>query len=285
MAELTINGCLIHYDEFGSGNVPVVLTPGGRWGAYVMHLIAKELARDFRVIVWDRRNTDGRSSIVIAGDQSEADLWADDLAALIQALDLGPCYVGEYAGCRTTPLLCLKHPELVRGLMLGWISGGDYPAERLPKNFYRGYIRAALRRGMEGVTETSHFADSVKKNPANRDALLAMRPIAFIRQMAYWEAFFNTSGDLPVAGCRASDDEWRSIQAPAIVTGGVDPVHPTDAAQRLHSLLPNCIYHDPVVTEEEWNAIFGVRPYPITSNLQGQRLAPVWRDFVKQRER
>jgi hypothetical protein len=103
--------------------------------------------------------------------------------------------------------------------------------------------------------------------------------------MAYWEAFFNTSGDLPVAGCRASDDEWRSIQAPAIVTGGVDPVHPTDAAQRLHSLLPNCIYHDPVVTEKEWNAIFGVRPYPMTSNLQGQRLAPVWRDFVKQRER
>ena len=285
MPELAINGCLIHYDDFGGGTVPVVLTPGGRWGAYVMHLIAKELAEDFRVIVWDRRNTDGRSSIVIAGDQSEADLWADDLAALIQALDLGSCYVGEYAGCRTTPLLCLKHPELVRGLMLGWVSGGDYPAERLPKNFYRAYIRAALRRGMEGVIETSHFADSVQKNPANRDCLLAMSPIAFIRQMAYWEAFFNTSGDLPVVGCRASDDEWRSIQVPAIVTGGVDPIHPTDAAQRLHSLLPNCTYHDPVVTEAEWSAVFGVQPYPITSNLQGQRLAPVWRDFVKLRER
>jgi pimeloyl-ACP methyl ester carboxylesterase len=284
MAELTINGCSIHYDEFGSGSVPVVLTPGGRWGAYVMHLIAEELAKDFRVIVWDRRNTDARSSIVIGGDQSEADIWANDLAALIQALQLGPCYLGEYAGCRTTPLLALKHPGLVKGLMLGWISGGDYPAERLPKNFYRGYISAALRHGMKGVIETSHFADSIKLNPANRDALLAMPPIAFIRQMAYWEAFFTTSGDLPVAGCRASDAEWRTITAPASVTGGVDPVHPTAAAERLRSLLPNCVYHDPVVTEDEWNAVFGVEPYPVTSKLQGKRLAPVWRDFIKQQE-
>jgi len=67
MPELALNGCSIHYDEFGRGNVPVVLTPGGRWGAYVMHLIAKELAKDFRVIVWDRRNTDALLSIVIAG--------------------------------------------------------------------------------------------------------------------------------------------------------------------------------------------------------------------------
>lgn len=284
MAQRTINGCTIHYDEFGSGSVPVVLTPGGRWGAYVMHLIAKALAKDFRVIVWDRRNTDGRSSIVIAGDQSEADIWADDLAALIRALDLGPCYLGEYAGCRTTPLLALKHPELVRGLMLAWISGGDYPAERLPKNFYRTYIKAALRHGMTGVAETSHFADSIKQNPANRDALLAMEPVAFVRQMAYWESFFNTSGDLPVAGCRASDDEWRSIKTPTLVTGGVDPVHPTAAAQKLHALLPHSTYHEPLVTEAEWDATFGVQPYPITANLQGERLAPIWRDFIKRRE-
>jgi len=285
VAQLAINGCSIHYDEFGSGSVPVVLTPGGRWGAYVMHLIAKELAKDFRVIVWDRRNTDARSGIVIAGDQSEADFWADDLATLIRALDLGRCYLGEYAGCRTTPLLALKHPELVKGLMLGWISGGDYPAERLPKNFYRGYIRAALRGGMQSVIATNHFAESIKQNPANREILLAMQPLAFVRQMAFWEAFFTTSGDLPVAGCRASEDEWRSIKVPTIVTGGIDPVHPTVAAQKLHSLLPNCTYNDPVVTEDEWNATFGVQPYPITSNLQGQRLAPVWRDFITQQER
>src|ERR1700722_12129994 len=152
MPELVLNACTIHYEEQGSG-VPVVLTPGGRWGGYVHRVVAAELAKEFRVVTWDRRNTDGRSGIVIAGDVSEADIWADDLAALIEALRLGPCYVGEYAGCRSAPLLSLKYPHLVKGLMLAWPSGGDFPATRLPKNFYQAYTRAALRRGMQGVVE------------------------------------------------------------------------------------------------------------------------------------
>ena len=155
----------------GAKGFPSWLTPGGRWGGYVQRVIAEELATNYRVITWDRRNTDARSSILIAGDQSEADIWADDLAGLIEALKLGPCWVGEYAGCRTTPLLAVKYPKLVKGMLLCWPSGGEYPAARLPKNFYQQYTRAALRRGMQGVIETSHFADSIKQNPANRDVL------------------------------------------------------------------------------------------------------------------
>jgi 2-hydroxy-6-oxonona-2,4-dienedioate hydrolase len=285
MPEIVLNGCTISYQEFGGGPINVVLTPGGRWGGYVQRVVATGLARDFRIITWDRRNTDARSDIVIAGDQSEADIWADDLAALIEALKLAPCYLGEYAGCRTTPLLCAKYPHLVKGLMLAWCSGGEYPAARLPKNFYQAYTRAALRRGMRGVVETSHFAASIKQNPANRDRLLAMKPTDFIRQMAYWESFFNTSGDLPIAGCRLSDDDWASIVVPASVTGGVDPTHPTEAAQRVARLLPNAQYHDPVTTAAEWDANFssGI-PYPITSNFQGERITPVWRDFIRRTE-
>ncbi len=283
MPDLAVNGGTISYQEQGRG-APVVLTPGGRWGGYVQRVIAGELAKDYRVITWDRRNTDARASIFIAGDASEADLWADDLAVLIKALNLDPCYVGEYAGCRTTPLLCVKYPGLVKGLMLAWPSGGDYPANRLPKNFYQQYTRAALRRGMEGVIETAHFAELIKQNPANRDTLLAMKPSEFVRQMAYWEAFFITSGDLPIAGCRLTADEWASITVPATVTGGCDPTHPTLAAQNLHKLLGNSRYHDPVTTEEEWHAVFDPGPYPKTSDFQGARIAPVWRTFLKEME-
>ena len=286
MPELVVNGCTISYQEFGSGPINVVLTPGGRWGGYVHRVVATALAEEFRVITWDRRNTDARADIIIAGDSSEADLWADDLAALIQALKLGPCYVGEYAGCRVTPLLCVKYPQLVKGLMLAWCSGGEYPAGRLPKNFYQAYTRAALRRGMEGVIETNHFAASIKRNPGNRERLLKMDAREFIRQMAYWEAFFITSGDLPIAGCRLTDEEWASIKVPASITGGIDPTHPTEAAQRLARLLPQARYHEPVATVAEWDANFGgPMPYPITSNFQGERIAPVWRDFIHEMER
>ncbi|MGH7035720.1 MAG: alpha/beta fold hydrolase, partial [Stellaceae bacterium] len=100
MPDVTIDGCTVHYEEMGRG-VPIVLTPGGRWGLYVQETVASALAQDFRVIIWDRPNTDGKSGIRIAGDCSEADLWSDVLAGLIRTLKLAPCYVGEYAGCRT----------------------------------------------------------------------------------------------------------------------------------------------------------------------------------------
>jgi pimeloyl-ACP methyl ester carboxylesterase len=180
--------------------------------------------------------------------------------------------------------------------MLAWPSGGDTPVERLPRTMFRPYIRAAMRRGMQGVVDTNFPAgrdaradqaveiDAYRQNPGNRDRLLAMNPVQFIRQMAYWEAFFNTSADLPVAGCRATDEQWASITIPAIVTGGVDPIHPTATARKIQQLLPNCRYHNPVVTEREWNNLFGKVPYPKVSDLQGERIAPVWRDFIKQIE-
>jgi pimeloyl-ACP methyl ester carboxylesterase len=283
MPELVLNGCTISYQEFGAG-VPVVLTSGGRWAGYVQRVLASELAKDFRVISWDRRNTDGRSDIVIAGDISEADIWAEDLAALISALGIAPCYVGEYAGCRTTPLLCLKHPELVKGLMLAWPSGGEAAAARLPNSFYRQYIRAALRQGMKAVAEIDRFAGSIGQRPTNKATLLAMEPVTFVRQMAYWETFFSTSADLPVVGCRATEEEWASIKTPAIVIGGMDPIHPTETAERLHRLLANSEYQEPVATPEEWSELFGVVPFQRVSDFQGERIAPAWRKFIKQTE-
>jgi pimeloyl-ACP methyl ester carboxylesterase len=295
MSEIAVNGGTIHYQESGRG-VPVVLTPGGMWGGYIHRVVATELAKDFRVITWDRRNTDGRSDICIEGDGSEADLWSDDLAALIRALKLAPCYLGEYAGCRTSPLLCFKHPELVKGLMLAFPSGGDVPVDRLPRTMYRAYIRAAMRGGMEAVVATKFpvgrdaqsgmplSQDPDLQNPRNRERLLAMKPLHFIRQMAYWEAYFNTSADLPIAGCRLTDAQWASIKVPAIVTGGADPIHPTDAGQKLHKLLRNSRYHPPVVTPQEWDNIFGKVPYPKVADFQGERIAPVWRKFIKEIE-
>ena len=89
--------------------------------------------------------------------------------------------------------------------------------------------------------------------------LLALDALQFVRQMAFWESFYTTSADLPTAGCSADDEQWASIRTPAIVTGGADPMHPTIAAQRIHKLLCNSSYHDPVVSLEEWDKVPEVR--------------------------
>jgi len=64
--------------------------------------------------------------------------------------------------------------------MLAWPSGGEYAAERLPKSFYRQYIRAALRHGMAGVVLVDRFAGSIDQRPENRARLLGMQPHAFV---------------------------------------------------------------------------------------------------------
>jgi hypothetical protein len=81
-----------------------------------------------------------------------------------------------------------------------------------------------------------------------------------------------------------TEDEWRRIGVPTIVTGGVDPTHPTATAERLHDLIPKSRYRDPVVTEAEWNDIFGKGNYPITSDFQGERIGPVWMEFLNSLE-
>jgi hypothetical protein len=62
-------------------------------------------------------------------------------------------------------------------------------------------------------------------------------------------------------------------------------MHPPAAGQRIHKLIPHCQYRDPVVTLEEWDRVFNVLPYPKVSNLQGERIAPVWRAFIGGNER
>ncbi len=69
MTEISFGQYSLRYEERGLG-IPVVLTPGGRWGGYVMRVVATELSRGFRVIVWDRSNTDGGSSVVVDSDES-----------------------------------------------------------------------------------------------------------------------------------------------------------------------------------------------------------------------
>jgi len=166
-----------------------------------------------------------------------------------------------------------EYPELVKGLMLAWPSGGDYAAERLPKNFYRQYIRAALRQGMAGVIEIDRFAASIAQKEANRTRLLAMDAQEFARQMAYWAAFFDTSGDLPIAGCRATEQEWASIEVPAIVGRRRRSDSSDRDRAKAASAAAELLLSRAGVTADEWSGLFNVVPFPQVSDFQGARIA------------
>ena len=147
MPTTVVNGCTIHYEEAGSG-VPIVFTPGGRNPKSIMRPVAERMAPRYRAVIYDRRNC-GASDIVIAGEESEQEIWADDLAQLIKQLDMAPAYIGGWsAGCRVSLLMAIRHPEAVKGLLLGWVTGGAVAAERLAHQYYGQMIEVAQRGGM-----------------------------------------------------------------------------------------------------------------------------------------
>ncbi|MEG1329682.1 MAG: alpha/beta hydrolase, partial [Janthinobacterium sp.] len=92
----TADGTLIHYKDWGSGP-PVVFSHGwplssDAWEDQMFYLAS----RGYRVIAHDRRGH-GRSSQPFDGN--DMDTYADDLAALIAALDLtGATLVGHSTG-------------------------------------------------------------------------------------------------------------------------------------------------------------------------------------------
>jgi pimeloyl-ACP methyl ester carboxylesterase len=232
---ITSDGCALHYEITGEGQ-PIVLTPGGREGQAALALLVAELAKGARVLTWDRRNT-GRSDLYFGGEGSEQEIWADDLAELVQAVGFGPAWLaGGSAGCRVSLLAALRHPQAARGLVLWSASGGPYGSQFLGYQYHVPFIMAAQRGGMAAVAETPFFAERLAANPGNRERLMALDPDRFVATMKRWNGFFQYRPDTPVVG--ASEDALRGLAMPALIFEGNDDIHPPEAAEALARLIP-----------------------------------------------
>src|SRR5215813_12390485 len=205
MSSANIRGVHINYKIFGERGPWVALSPGGRRDISGIEAMARPLADlGHRVVVFDRRNC-GASDVVIDGDDSEYEIWADDLYALLTQLQAVPAYIGgSSSGCRLSLLFALRHPEAVRALLLWRVTGGPFAAQRLAHNYYGQFIEGAQQGGMPAVCETEFFRERIASNPANRDRLLGMDAQRFIDVMAHWREYFLRDADLPVIGASSA---------------------------------------------------------------------------------
>ena len=128
----TIRGANILYDMIGTSGPWVALSPGGRRERSAVAEMAERIAAaGYRVLIHDRRNC-GLSDVSIEGDDSEYEIWADDLYELLKQRNALPAYVGgASSGSRLSLLLALRHPDAVIGLLLWRITGGHFACERL----------------------------------------------------------------------------------------------------------------------------------------------------------
>jgi pimeloyl-ACP methyl ester carboxylesterase len=260
MPTANIRGAHINYKVLGDHGPWMALSPGGRRDISGIEHQAQELATlRHRVVIFDRRNC-GASDVVIDGNESEYEIWADDVHALLAQLGALPAFVGgSSSGCRTALLLALRHPDSVLGLLLWRVTGGRFACERLAEEYYGQYIEAAKRGGMPAVCEMEHWKERIQARPENRAALMNMPAERFIEVMSRWRQYFLQSVDLPVIG--ASEADLKSIKVPACIIPGNDLTHGRQTGENLGKLLPKTEVHilfpkhydEPLSPREEWD--------------------------------
>jgi pimeloyl-ACP methyl ester carboxylesterase len=213
LQKVTVNGIELHYVEQGQGE-PVVYVHGGM-ADYRQWL--PQMARftpNYRVIANSQRYYYPNQNLpIVDGYTTLVD--ANDLAALLQALDLEQCHiVGYSSGAYMALAMALEHPKLVRTLVLAeppilhWaegLPGGDAVLadfmttfwEPVGEAFRQGDRELALRISMEFFIGS----DVLDELPAE-----VRQPLE--ESLDGWEAF-TTSHD-----CFPMIDKERVAQLP-----------------------------------------------------------------------
>ncbi len=254
-----VRGVNINYEVLGARGPWLALSPGGRRALDNVKSLAQRMAdAGYRVLIHDRRNC-GLSDIVIGGESSEYEIWADDLHVLLRELGALPAIVGgSSSGCRLSVLFALKFPQAVRALLLWRVTGGAFAAQRLTESYYGQYIRAAQEGGMAAVCALDHFKERIEARPSNRQALMAIDPQAFIAAMERWRAQFAKGAALPIIG--ASERDLNSLKVPTCIIPGNDKTHNHAVAETAHRMIAGSAIYDlypgdldvDLVPPEEW---------------------------------
>src|SRR5262249_36357100 len=277
-----VRGVNINCGVLGRRGPWMALSPGGRRSMEEIRYLAQPIAEaGYRVLIHDRRNC-GASDVVIEGDQSEYEIWADDLYELLIHNNALPAIVGgSSSGCRLALVFALRKPLSIRALLLWRVTGGAFAVQRLAENYYGQFIKVAQDGGMAAVCETEHFAERIAANPANRDKLMAMEPAHFIAVMEHWREHFLKSADLPVIGASATD--LQSISVPTCIIPGNDKTHGLQAGKTAHELIPGSELHYlfteqldlDIAPMEDWHAKTAEHVGILTDFLRRKRLAAI----------
>jgi pimeloyl-ACP methyl ester carboxylesterase len=217
---VVVRGVELHYIEKGRGE-PLILLHGGQgdYRSWPQHIDA--LAPHYRVISYSRRyHYPNRNPI--RPDYS-ALIDAEDLAGLITELDLKAVHlVGTSYGAFTALALAIKHPALVRTLVLAeppilsWAANSpdgaplyrDFMArthERAAPAFAAGDAEAAVRIFIDAFDGSGTFA-----------SLPEERRLTIMENAGYFRAISSSSDPYP----NLPKDAVARVNVPALVVRG-----------------------------------------------------------------
>lgn len=205
----------------------------GIWGEPLL----SGLARDFDVIAFEHRGI-GESSDV-PGEFSVSDL-AEDAAALMDVLGWPSAHVfGISLGGMAAQELVLKHPERVRGLVLGCTYAGgagstlDAPGPlRMLEAMSTGDVELAVRAGYEANLSPAYRADESHYEPFKAASLSVRVPVPTVLRQAQAAVGHDTSTRL------------GTVTAPTLVIHGTaDQMLLPSNGEQIARLVPGARLH------------------------------------------
>ncbi|MDD7941757.1 alpha/beta hydrolase [Actinomycetospora lutea] len=226
MATIAVNGTTLYHELRGEGP-PVVFVSGAPGDAGFWEEIGDLLADQFTVLSYDRRGT-SRSPRPADRTTTTIDEQADDLAALLEALDLVPAVgYGHSGGGLILTSLALRRPEVLRGAVfhepafLTVTPAGRAAIEGLQEIVADAVPRGGLRLAMELFLRWADGDDVYEAfDPAFRERMLDDGEVALTEME-------------PLLGYLPTPDQLARITVPSVVLAGADNRDP-DA--RLHCL-------------------------------------------------
>ena len=260
---IRVNGVELHYLDQGTG-VPVIFVHGGLedYRAWLPQMGA--FSERYRTIAYSRRYNYPNPSVKLGTDYS-AIVDAEDLAALIQTLKLGPAHIVAVSyGAYVALFLAARHPRLVRSLVLSeppilrWLpelEGGkplyiDFMSkvwEPSARSFREG-DEAGVKAAIDGFGELGYSGTSEKMTFATlpRDVQMLL-----LSNATEWRALTMSKDALP----ELPFNTVRQIRAPTLLLSGQRSLALHAAIDRqLQSLL---IRNERIVlenaTHEMWN--------------------------------
>jgi len=280
MARIELSGTQIEYELLGDpGGQVVVINPGGRLSkdANGIRQFAEALVSGgLRALIWDRPNC-GASDMRFDGE-TESRMQGRMLIELAQALDLGRVAVaGGSAGARTAMFAAICEPGTVSHLITWWISAGTLSLLSLGANYCSEPAIAASMGGMEAVVGLPSFADQIRRNPRNRDILLAQDPQEFIARMGQWAEAFAPPPEAPLPGMTEVDIGRLTMPVLIFRSSERDLYHPAWATEHTNKLLPHSKLIDAPWTDDEFTARMRTTDGHF---LDWYRLAPAMIEFI-----
>jgi pimeloyl-ACP methyl ester carboxylesterase len=250
----TVNGTTLAYREQGEGE-PVVFVHGGLSDLRTWEQQLPAVGRSCRAITYSRRFARPNEGIDPEADDLMS-LGAEDLAAFLREIDAAPAHlVGNSGGALISLLVAVRHPDLVRTLVLEEppvVSLFVKSVPPRPVDLLRLFVTrprtafAILKFGatMARVQKAFQRGEDDKAMRTFIHRALGREPYERLPEARREQMRDNVSElrALSLGGARfppLGDDDVRGIRAPVLlVTGELSPAIAVHMTDRLEELLP-----------------------------------------------